>query len=217
MRFVAAFLSHARALATLAFVLSRALAALISKHNVAAEVAAAAESMKAKLHNLLFNSNNYIYDYMRFIVAFLSHAHALAALALVLSRALAALISKHKVTAEVVVAAFTTAAAATESMEAKVDRIEDALHLFNQMEDSGLIRGLLNEGQLDLSKDVIDQMTRASVGITLTLHNFVSETFGQVGRGEKIDRFLNPDKWRYTVPRPPSRMTGPPRTTGHHP
>ncbi|KAL5848561.1 hypothetical protein ACOSQ4_006574 [Xanthoceras sorbifolium] len=82
----------------------------------------------------------------------------------------------------------------------KVDRIEDALHLFNQMEDSGLIRGLLNEGQLDLSKDVIDQMTRASVGITLTLHNFVSETFGQVGRGEKIDRFLNPDKWRYTVP-----------------
>ncbi|KAL5784334.1 hypothetical protein ACOSQ2_006726 [Xanthoceras sorbifolium] len=80
------------------------------------------------------------------------------------------MISKHKVA--VVVVPVAVAATSLESMEAKVDRIEDALRLFNQMEDSGLIRGLLNEGQLDLSKDVIDQMTRASVGIILTLHNF---------------------------------------------
>ncbi|KAL5781408.1 hypothetical protein ACOSP7_006437 [Xanthoceras sorbifolium] len=157
--------------------------------------------MVVLVHNLLFNRNNIIYDYMRFIATFLSHARALA---LVLSRALSALISKHKVAAEVMAAV--VAAAAVKSMEAKVDRIEDALCLFNQMEDSGLIRGLLNEGQLDLSKDVIDQMTRASVGIILTLHNFVSEAFGQVGQDEKIDRFLNPDKWRKQI-----------RTTGHHP
>ncbi|KAH7573031.1 hypothetical protein JRO89_XS03G0054100 [Xanthoceras sorbifolium] len=65
----------------------------------------------------------------------------------------------------------------------KVDRIGNALQMFNQMADSGLIRRLLNEDLLNLSKDVIDQIMRASVGITPALHNFVSEAFGQVVRG----------------------------------
>ncbi|KAI9157656.1 hypothetical protein LWI28_025859 [Acer negundo] len=142
----------------------------------------------------------------------------------------------------------------------KVQRIDDALRLFNQMAASGMrvvlsfgtrvfsdlisngkaaecalilikmgekdpkpdfliydvvVRGLLNEGLLDLSKDVIDQMMSMSVGITPTLQNFVCEAFGQAGRGEEIEEVLNAD--RYAPLRPPSRMTGPPRTTVQQP
>ncbi|KAK2659748.1 hypothetical protein Ddye_006281 [Dipteronia dyeriana] len=139
----------------------------------------------------------------------------------------------------------------------KVERIDDALRLFNQMADSGMrvvlsfgtrvfselinngkaaecvpilikmgekdpkpdfliydavVRGLLNEGLLDLSKDVLGQMMSVSVGITPTLRDFVCEAFGQAGQGEEIEEVLNAD--RYDPPHPPSGMTGPPRTTG---
>ncbi|KAH7522836.1 hypothetical protein JRO89_XSUnG0099500 [Xanthoceras sorbifolium] len=73
-------------------------------------------------------------------------------------------------------------------------------------------RGLLNEGLLDLSKDVIDQMMKASVGITPALQNFVSEAFGQAGRGEEIERVLNADRWGYAALRP-HRTTSNGRTT----
>ncbi|KAH7573029.1 hypothetical protein JRO89_XS03G0053900 [Xanthoceras sorbifolium] len=73
------------------------------------------------------------------------------------------------------------------------EMLDEAEKLLGEMPTKILPQNTTDFG-LDFSKDVIDQMMRASVGITPALHNFVSKAFGQVGRGEKIDRVLNMDR-----------------------
>lgn len=54
-----------------------------------------------------------------------------------------------------------------------------------------VIRGLCNEGLLDASRDLLGQMVRYNVGVTPTLHEFVSEAFGKAGREDEIVRLLD--------------------------
>ncbi|KAL5784333.1 hypothetical protein ACOSQ2_006725 [Xanthoceras sorbifolium] len=61
------------------------------------------------------------------------------------------------------------------------EMLDEAEKLLGEMPTKSLPPDTTDSG-LDFSKDVIDQMIRASVGITPALHNFVSEAFGQVGR-----------------------------------
>ncbi|GFZ09548.1 glutamine-rich protein 23 [Actinidia rufa] len=74
-----------------------------------------------------------------------------------------------------------------------------------------VIRGLCNEGNLDMGFDLLGQMSRYSVGVTPALREFLNEAFGKVGRGEEIERFLSTrgtgyggGYWR------PSRPSAPP-------
>ncbi|XP_057470105.1 pentatricopeptide repeat-containing protein At1g10270-like [Actinidia eriantha] len=53
-----------------------------------------------------------------------------------------------------------------------------------------VIRGLCNEGNLDMGFDLLGQMSRYNVGVTPALREFLNEAFGKVGRGEEIERFL---------------------------
>ncbi|PKI50285.1 hypothetical protein CRG98_029358 [Punica granatum] len=85
-----------------------------------------------------------------------------------------------------------------------------------------VIRGLCNQGALDVAQDLIGQMIRYGVGLTPSLREFVSAAFGNAGRGEEIERLLSTNRWGSAprvpprgpnpLPRPPSnpQMTGTP-------
>lgn len=71
-----------------------------------------------------------------------------------------------------------------------------------------VIRGLCNEGALDASRELLDQIMRYGIGLTPTLQEFVKEVFVKAGRSEEIERLLNMNRWGHAPYRPPS---GPPR------
>ncbi|KAA0043018.1 ACT11D09.4 [Cucumis melo var. makuwa] len=71
-----------------------------------------------------------------------------------------------------------------------------------------VIRGLCNEGALDTSRELLDQIMRYGIGLTPTLEEFVKDAFVKAGRHEEIERLLNMNKWGHAAYRPPS---GPPR------
>ncbi|KAK4793732.1 hypothetical protein SAY86_024167 [Trapa natans] len=71
-----------------------------------------------------------------------------------------------------------------------------------------VVRGLCNEGSLDAAQDMVGQMVRYGVGLTPSLREFVCAAFGDVGRGEEIERLLSTSRWGYAsrvrpqMPRP---------------
>ncbi|KAG7015445.1 Pentatricopeptide repeat-containing protein, partial [Cucurbita argyrosperma subsp. argyrosperma] len=71
-----------------------------------------------------------------------------------------------------------------------------------------VIRGLCNEGALDASRELLDQIMRYGIGLTPTLQEFVKEAFVKAGRSEEIERLLNMNRWGHAPYRSPS---GPPR------
>ncbi|KAG6601852.1 Pentatricopeptide repeat-containing protein, partial [Cucurbita argyrosperma subsp. sororia] len=58
-----------------------------------------------------------------------------------------------------------------------------------------VIRGLCNEGALDASRELLDQIMRYGIGLTPTLQEFVKEAFVKAGRSEEIERLLNMNRW----------------------
>ncbi|CAN0907411.1 Pentatricopeptide repeat-containing protein At1g10270 [Linum grandiflorum] len=65
-----------------------------------------------------------------------------------------------------------------------------------------VVRGLCDAGELDCSRDVIDQMMSYGVGIHPCLKEFARKAFGDAGRGEEIEKLLDENQYRNT-PRPP--------------
>ncbi|KAJ7967952.1 Pentatricopeptide repeat-containing protein family [Quillaja saponaria] len=86
-----------------------------------------------------------------------------------------------------------------------------------------VIKGLCNEGLLDKSRDLLDQIMRSGVGLTPALREFVVDAFGKVERGEEIERLLNMNRTgnfhRQSPSRPPYNPpppTSPPQMSGFH-
>ncbi|CAN1243540.1 Pentatricopeptide repeat-containing protein At1g10270 [Linum perenne] len=65
-----------------------------------------------------------------------------------------------------------------------------------------VVRGLCDAGELDCSRDVIDQMMAYGVGVHPSLKEFARKAFGDAGRGEEIEKLLDENQYRNT-PRPP--------------
>ncbi|KAK7411993.1 hypothetical protein VNO78_03438 [Psophocarpus tetragonolobus] len=132
----------------------------------------------------------------------------------------------------------------------RMDRIDDALRVFNRMVDAGLrvvatfgntvflelikngkaldcaqilskmgekdpkpdptcyevvIKGLCDNGLLDKSRELLDEVMRYGVGVTSALRQLVTDAFNKAGRGDEIERLLDMNRFTYT-PRPsPSR------------
>ncbi|XP_057977367.1 pentatricopeptide repeat-containing protein At1g10270 isoform X1 [Malania oleifera] len=74
-----------------------------------------------------------------------------------------------------------------------------------------VIRGLCNDGMLDVSRDLLGQMMRYNIGITSSLREFVYQVFGKEGRGEEIERLLDVRRQGYAAHWQPS---GPLQTGG---
>ncbi|KAG6780132.1 hypothetical protein POTOM_012986 [Populus tomentosa] len=58
-----------------------------------------------------------------------------------------------------------------------------------------VVRGLCSAGELDASKDMLDQMIKYGVGIPPALKEFLIEVFGNVGRASEIKSVLDESKW----------------------
>ncbi|XP_023546091.1 pentatricopeptide repeat-containing protein At1g10270-like [Cucurbita pepo subsp. pepo] len=71
-----------------------------------------------------------------------------------------------------------------------------------------VIRGLCNEGALDASRMLLDQVMRYGIGLTPSLQEFVKEVFVKAGRNEEIERLLMMNRGGHAPYRPTS---GPPR------
>ncbi|KAL2342283.1 hypothetical protein Fmac_010223 [Flemingia macrophylla] len=140
----------------------------------------------------------------------------------------------------------------------RMERIDDALRVFNRMVDAGLrvvasfgntvfdklikngkaidcaqilskmgekdpkpdptcyevvIKGLCNDGLLDKSRELLDEVMRYGVGVTSTLREFVTDVFRRAGRGDEIERLLDMNRFAYTPrPSPPRPAYRPPLT-----
>ncbi|KAL1811772.1 hypothetical protein DCAR_0623900 [Daucus carota subsp. sativus] len=71
-----------------------------------------------------------------------------------------------------------------------------------------VIRALSQQGNLDAVLELVGQMCRYGVGITSPLEQFLSETFGNAGRDEEINRLMHARYPPYAARGPPA---GPPR------
>jgi pentatricopeptide repeat protein len=58
-----------------------------------------------------------------------------------------------------------------------------------------VVRGLCSAGELDASKDMLDQMIKYGVGIPPALKEFLIEVFGNAGRASEIKSVLDESKW----------------------
>ncbi|KAK4799736.1 hypothetical protein SAY86_025101 [Trapa natans] len=79
-----------------------------------------------------------------------------------------------------------------------------------------VVRGLCNEGALEVAHDLIGQMIRYGVGLTPSLREFVCAAFANAGRGEEIEKLLSTNKWGYAPrvrPQFPNQMPRPPSPT----
>ncbi|KAB2608260.1 pentatricopeptide repeat-containing protein [Pyrus ussuriensis x Pyrus communis] len=75
-----------------------------------------------------------------------------------------------------------------------------------------VIRRLCDEGALDPSRDLLEEMVRYGIGVPPALQQFVIEVFGEAGGGDEIQRILYTNRWGE------SQQQFKPRTTEqHHP
>jgi pentatricopeptide repeat protein len=69
-----------------------------------------------------------------------------------------------------------------------------------------VIKGLCAEGLLDKSQELLDEVMRYGVGVTLALREYVTEVFKNAGKGEEIERLLDTNRIGYNSrPRPAYR------------
>ncbi|XP_052110226.1 pentatricopeptide repeat-containing protein At1g10270 [Arachis duranensis] len=92
-----------------------------------------------------------------------------------------------------------------------------------------VIKGLCNNGLLDKSEELLNEVIRYGIGLTSPLQTYLMETFQKAGREDEIPRLLNMNRFGYRPPTPPPRsppqMAGghsppsgpPPRIAGHQP
>ncbi|KAK7302389.1 hypothetical protein RJT34_13277 [Clitoria ternatea] len=87
-----------------------------------------------------------------------------------------------------------------------------------------VIKGLIAEGLLDRSREILDEVMRYGVGVTSALREFVIEVFKNAGRGEEIVRLLDMNRFggrlpppRYVHRPPPGRLAGPRNPTSGFP
>ncbi|KAL5075239.1 hypothetical protein RYX36_014223 [Vicia faba] len=81
-----------------------------------------------------------------------------------------------------------------------------------------VIKGLCDEGLLDKSRELLDEVMRYGIGVTSALREFVTDVFKKDGRGDEIERLLDMNRAGYNPrPRPayrpppgrsPSQMSG---------
>ncbi|KAK3018489.1 hypothetical protein RJ639_003574 [Escallonia herrerae] len=74
-----------------------------------------------------------------------------------------------------------------------------------------VMRGLCQEGNLDTTLNLLEQMLRGGVGVTPTLREYLSEVFGKEGRLGEIERLLNARLPSYAAQ---GQSSGPPRMGG---
>ncbi|TQD92841.1 hypothetical protein C1H46_021550 [Malus baccata] len=58
-----------------------------------------------------------------------------------------------------------------------------------------VIRGPCDEGALDPSRDLLEEMVRYGIGVPPALQQFVIEVFGEAGGGDEIQRILYTNRW----------------------
>ncbi|CAL1352514.1 unnamed protein product [Linum trigynum] len=66
-----------------------------------------------------------------------------------------------------------------------------------------VVRGLCDAGELDGSRDVLDQMMAFGVGLHPSLKEFALKAFEDAGRGEEIKKLLDENQYRNTSRPPP--------------